>query len=403
MDLRMNVQPKRFLFLFSDTGGGHRASTQAVKDEFERLYGERAIIDMIDVFVEMEKWPFNRFPKWYPTVVGLNGIPWKFGFRLSDRVRTIKNMSRLVWPYAKPAFCQVLEQHTADVIVSFHPIPNYALFMARRQMHLSQPIGVVTLDLVTAHASWFIPGAEMYLVPTEGAKARALDCGVTPERLWITGMPTRRSFVESMTLSREEARAQLNLPQDQSIVLIVGGGEGMGPLAKVVQTIASRRPPAHLVAITGRNQDLADELRALDIPVPLQVEGFVSNMEVWMRAVDILVTKAGPNTLSEAFIAGLPLVLYTALPGQEEGNITHIVENHAGVWAPRAEQAADAVMHLLVNPSARHAMAVHSQSLAHPEATENIVRKLWILGDRVVKPVTYTDARWDSPLKRLFS
>ena len=75
---------KRFLFLFSDTGGGHRASAQAVKDEFARLYGDAAEIEMVDVFVEMHRWPFDRFPEWYPAAVGLNAIPWRVTYRLTD-------------------------------------------------------------------------------------------------------------------------------------------------------------------------------------------------------------------------------------------------------------------------------------------------------------------------------
>ena len=68
-------QPRRFLFLFSDTGGGHRASSKAVKDELTRLHGGGVAVEMIDVFVEMDRWPFDRLPDWYPIFVGLNGIP----------------------------------------------------------------------------------------------------------------------------------------------------------------------------------------------------------------------------------------------------------------------------------------------------------------------------------------
>ncbi|MBN2006393.1 MAG: galactosyldiacylglycerol synthase [Anaerolineae bacterium] len=396
------AQPKRFLFLFSDTGGGHRASAQAVKDEFLRLYGARALIEMVDVFVGMDRWPFDRFPKWYPTIVGWNGVPWSVGYHLSDRVRTVKAVSRLAWPYARTALCQLLQRHPADAIVSFHGIPNYALLMARQQLQVPLPMAIVTLDLVTAHAGWFVPGAEMYLVPTEDTRERAQDCGVDPDRIWVTGMPTRRSFVESMTLSKEAARVRLNLPQDRLVILLVGGGEGMGPLAPVVKALAARHPKAQLVVITGRNQALAATLRALDTPEPLRIEGFVSNMDVWMRAVDLLVTKAGPNTISEAFIAGLPMVLYAALPGQEEGNVTHVTDHGAGIWAPRPELAADAVMDLLAHPERLSAMARQSQSLAYPEATENIVQRLWDMAQSPRLNPMYLKAERLSALRRWF-
>jgi 1,2-diacylglycerol 3-beta-galactosyltransferase len=373
------VSPRRFLFLFSDTGGGHRASAQAVKDEMARLYGGAAVVEMVDIFVEMRRWPFDRFPAWYPAAVGLNGVPWHVGYHLSDTLPVVQLLSGAVWPYAGPSLCHLLEQHSADVMVSFHGVPNAALLFARRKLALRNPFAIVTLDLVSVHAGWFTPGAHLYIVPTEAARRRALRAGVTAKRIRVIGMPTRRSFVEVRDMPQTEARDLLGLPQDRPIVLMIGGGEGMGPLVPVVRAIAGRKPDAHLVVIAGRNQTLCNALRALDVPVPLHVEGFVTNMAVWMRAADVLVTKAGPNTLSEAFIAGLPVVLYAAIPGQEEGNIFHVVENRAGVWAPKPQAAADAVMDLLAHPEQRAAIAACSQALARPHATEEIARHLWDL------------------------
>lgn len=392
-------KPKRFLFLFSDTGGGHRASSQAVKDEMARIYGTAAEVEMIDVFTELERWPFYRFPDWYPVCVGWNGIPWGVGFHLSNRVPVMKTMSRLVWPYARNPICGLLRKHAADVIVSFHPIPNYALYLGLRRMGWRIPVGVVAVDLVTAHAAWFVPGADVYLVPTHAAKARAMRWGIAESCISVTGMPTRRPFLNAMDLSRDQARAQLNLPGQSPVVLIVGGGEGMGPLGQVVRLLARQRPQAQVVVITGRNKTLRQELVDSDLPASFRIEGFVSNMEVWMRAADILVTKAGPNSLAEAFLAGLPLVLYTALPGQEEGNVDHVVGNGAGVWAPLPRMASRAVLSLLRDPVKREAMAARSRALARPFATEQIAREIW----RLAQPQQPTTAEpigsYTSPLK----
>ena len=373
------VAPRRFLFLFSDTGGGHRASAQAVKDEMARLYGDAAQVEMVDIFVEMRRWPFDRFPEWYPAAVGLNGVPWHVSYHLSDALPVVKLLSRMVWPYAGPSLCHLLAQHPADVMVSFHGVPNAALLLARRKMALCTPFAIVTLDLVSVHAGWFTPGAHKYIVPTEAARQRAMRAGVTPKRIYVIGMPTRRAFVEARDMTQTEARDRLGLPQDRPVVLMIGGGEGMGPLVPTVLAIAERRPDAYLAVIAGRNQTLYDALQALESPIPLHVEGFVTNIAVWMRAADVLVTKAGPNTLAEAFIAGLPLVLYAAIPGQEEGNVLHVVENNAGVWAPKPQAAADAVMTLLADSAQRATMAVCSQALARPHATEEIARHLWDL------------------------
>ncbi len=369
---------KRFLFVMSDTGGGHRASARAVGDEMVRLYGDAVTVDVADIFVELGRWPFSRFPSWYPSLVGLDSVPWGVGYHLTDHARLVQTASYLAYPYTRMALRRFIRRHPADVIVSFHGVPNYALFLALQRMGLHVPMVTVVLDMVSVHAGWFTPGSLAYFVPTEQARQRALRWGLPPERVEVMGsMPVRRAFVESCHLPQQQARAQLGLPADRPIVLMVGGGEGMGPLEAVVRAIGKTRPAAYLVAVAGRNQALCERLQALELPVPLRVEGFVPNMDVWMRAVDLLVTKAGPNTLSEAFVSGLPVVIYAALHGQEMGNVDYVVENGAGVWAPQPERAAAAVHGLLNDPQRRQLMAERARSLGNPQAAEMLARRLW--------------------------
>ena len=371
----------RFLFLFSDTGGGHRASAQAVRNELNRLYGDAAQVEMVDFFKALGRWPFTHIPGWYPAMVGMHGVPWGVGYHLTDRKDLVKALSHLMWPYTAHPFRRVLYQNPADVIVSFHGVPNYALRMARNKyIQKTVPTMVVALDLVTVHAAWFAPGHDLYVVPTDEARERALACGIASEQVKVVGMPARRAFVVAKDLPQSEARTQLGLPLEEPMVLLVGGGEGMGPLKSVVCALAEKFPKAQLVVITGRNQALYEQLCQARLPVPLRVESFVSNMEVWMRAADILVTKAGPNTLAEAFIAGLPLVLYDAIPGQEDGNVSYVVDHGAGVWAPHPDQSAEAVMALLADSARRREMAACSRALARPDAAELIARDIWQLG-----------------------
>ncbi len=371
---------RRFLFLFSDTGGGHRASAQAVRDELVRLYGSAAQVEMVDVLVDIGRWPFYHFPRWYPQMFRLRGIPWRMGYWISDNRRLVEIASQLTWPYTGRGVMQSLRRHPADLIVSFHGLPNAALALALRRLRWNIPFAIVVLDLVSVHAGWFTRGAQTYLVPTEEARQRALRCQLAPEQVQVAGgMPVRRSFVEAAGLTQAEARVRLGLPATGPVVLLVGGGDGMGPLEPVVQALAARAPQATLVAVAGRNQPLYERLVQLQTPVPVRVEGFLSNMEVWMRAADLLVTKAGPNTITEGLVSGLPMVLYSALPGQEEGNITYVVEHGVGLWAPQPERAAAAVMALLQDPARREAMAVQARALACPQSTERIARRLWAL------------------------
>jgi 1,2-diacylglycerol 3-beta-galactosyltransferase len=303
------------------------------------------------------------------------------GYHLTDHTDVFETASQITWPYTRDSLRRFLLSHPADAIVSFHPVPNYSLLMAMRQMGLRIPMMTVVVDLVSVHASWFAPGACSYFVPVEKARQRALHWGVPPERLEVMGgMPVRRAFVDARDMPRSEARKQLNLRDDLPVVLIVGGGNGMGPVKAVVQAIGMAKPQAQLVVITGSNRALYEKLHELDLPARLRIERYVPNMEVWMRAADILVTKAGPNTLCEAFVAGLPVVMYSALMGQEEGNVEYAVEKGAGIWAPKPCKAAAAVIELLADPDRRRAMAQRARQATDPYAAESLAHRLWELG-----------------------
>jgi 1,2-diacylglycerol 3-beta-galactosyltransferase len=106
------------------------------------------------------------------------------------------------------------------------------------------------------------------------------------------------------------------------------------------------------------------------------IYGFVDNMPDLMNAADIILTKAGPGTISEAFIAGLPIILYSKMPGQEDGNVDFVIEHGAGVWAPEPELVAATLRYWIQNPEIRQQVSDISRSLARPDASKDIAARI---------------------------
>ena len=107
----------------------------------------------------------------------------------------------------------------------------------------------------------------------------------------------------------------------------------MGNLEEVTRAISEARLPIQLVVVTGHNWRLRERLAARRWEVPTVIHGFVTDMHRWMAASDVLVTKAGPSSIAEALALGLPILLYGAVPGQEEGNVTYVVASGVGAYA----------------------------------------------------------------------
>lgn len=366
----------RILFLFSDTGGGHRSAAEAIIEALQLEFGDRLAVTMVDVFREYAPRPLSFMPEIYPKLVRVPQA-WGLGYRLSDGHRRARLITASAWPYVRRSIRYMVAQHPSDLIVSVHPLATAPVLRALGSNR--PPFVTVVTDLVTTHALWYHRRTDLCIVPTEAARQRALIFGMKPEQVTVVGLPVADRFCQPPG-DRQPLRAQLGWPEDRPVILLVGGGEGMGPLEKTAQAISDARPHAALVIVAGRNQSLKARLEANRWRIPVRVYGFVREMPDFMRASDVLVTKAGPGTISEALIAGLPMILYSRLPGQEDGNVSYVVSEGAGVWAPRPDEIVSALQSWLRHPEQRAGAAAACRRLARPDAARKIAH---ILTERV--------------------
>jgi 1,2-diacylglycerol 3-beta-galactosyltransferase len=169
-------------------------------------------------------------------------------------------------------------------------------------------------------------------------------------------------------------RRRLGIDEQRFTVLLTGGGEGAGGIARRAKSILRRFDDIGVVAICGRNRRLRealDELRA-EYPDRLTVNGFVDNMADWLRSADVLVSKAGPGTIAEATCCGVPLMLTSHVPGQERGNTEFVVDAGAGRHTPSVRSLLRTLGELRRDPSTVDEMALASARLGQPEAAREI-------------------------------
>ena len=231
-----------------------------------------------------------------------------------------------MWPAVRHAARQLIQGHPADLIVTVHPFANTFALRALERQHA--PFITVVTDMVTTHALWFDRRADLILVPTENARERAIHYHMPADRVRVVGLPVADQYCKPL-MDQRQLRENLGWPADKPVVLMVGGGEGMGPLAKMSVAVDQSGLDVALAIVAGRNRSLQASLEARDWENPAFIYGFTREMPDFMRAADFLVTKAGPGTISEALNAHLPIILYSKLPGQEDGNVTFVVEEGA--------------------------------------------------------------------------
>lgn len=365
---------QHIVILFSDTGGGHRASAEAIQEALNLQYAGRVEVSMIDVFKKYTPYPFNRLPAWYPAIIARGIRVWTAGYKASDGRRRSRVLANSTYTYTRWSFRRFLRENPADLYVSVHPLlilPAVRALGKRRP-----PFVTVVTDLVTAHAFWFYPRVDEIIVPTQAAFERAVRQHVPPHKLKVIGLPVSQKFCAPPG-DKNALRQALGWQAGPTTALVVGGGEGMGPLFDTARAIAAAGLPIQLAVVAGRNAALREQLQAVRWEIPTHIYGFATNMPDLMRAADLIVTKAGPSSVMEAINAGLPIILSSALPGQEEGNVRYVVDNAAGLWAPGPARVVAAIRQLLGGGAEKlAAAAANARRLARPNAALEIAAEI---------------------------
>lgn len=365
------------LFLFADTGGGHRSVTEAVVEAMQLEFDERVAISQVDFLRQYYPWPYRRlpeayrdlvrFPRFYRTVwYSTNGL---------RRSRWIMDSQQLN-PFLRRQHQRLIREHTADLIVMTHfmAIPPVIWQPAAQRPRTC----VIVTDLISTHAAWFRPGIDLYITPTAEAQRMAVRHGILAEQVQQIGLPVTERYGQPPA-DRAALRARLGWPSTRPVVLLIGGAEGMGALEENAQAIAAANLPLTLAVVAGRNAALQARLAGRRWPIPTHVYGFVHNLPELMHAADILVTKAGPSTICEGLCAGLPILLYDRIPGQEEGNVTYVVEAGAGVFAPKPEVVVATLRGWLSNPDQLERARLAARQHAQPDAARAVARRLGAL------------------------
>lgn len=347
---------KRVLLLISDTGGGHRSAAQAITAGLDEVdtgpHGEPLTFEhRIEDVAAHCSFPLSQLGPAYSAA--LRFAPPLYGalFHATNGRRRFRNVIRVCEPLYRERLRDLFRSYKPDVIVSVHPLLNHAALRARADANmLSVPVITVVTDLGKVHEGWLVPEVDAVVVPAREVYQRARERGIPMNRIYHLGHPVHPRF-EDVSDTKAQIRAQLKLPADKTIALLMAGGEGGGKLLPTTLALAKSKLPLHMVVVTGRNAALRAKLDELapTLLTPMTVLGYCDNIPELMRAADLLVTKAGPGAIAEASLAEVPVVVYDFIPGQEYGNLKYVEKNGIGVVALTTQDVVRSVRRIVGN------------------------------------------------------
>ncbi len=323
----------RVLIATATAGAGHLAAAAALEETWRGLRPEDDLqqIDLVKFFSRLHR---KIHADGYVKLVSHAPEIWGLMFDKTDDPKVAQRLNR--WKRAFPGksrgkFARFVQQFEPEVVLCTHYLALETLGEARFQSMLV--VSVVT-DF-EAHALWMHPCVDLYCVAAEETRARLIARGAEPENVVATGIPISSKFLGKPNPTA--VRKALGLRDDLPLMLVLSGGFGMGPVARIVAELDKTARPFQTVVVTGRNPELRRELAPLDRNHPTHVLGYTSNMHELVAAAELVVTKPGGLTTSEVLAMGKPIFIVSPIPGQEAANSDFLLERGAAVKVNRVE------------------------------------------------------------------
>ncbi|HKP69079.1 MAG TPA: glycosyltransferase [Pyrinomonadaceae bacterium] len=370
---------RRILILSASVGNGHTTAAEALKRAFEdkqlaqeirhedvlkftnplfrRLYG-KAYLDFVNHIPEVLGWMYDQLDE-----------PWKAEKRrmFFDKLNTT--------PLVK-----LIREYEPDWIVCTHFLPSEIVSDLKSSGKLKCPQAIVVTDF-DMHALWLCRNFEHYFVALDETKAYLDTLGFPAEKITVSGIPIAPLFSEAK--SKTEMREKYGLAPDVPTVILSLGGFGVGRIDSLLDALRSIRRPVQILAMCGRNEELKKKLeseRKPDDRVQIIPVGYTREMDEYMSASDVIVGKPGGLTTCEALAKGLVFVIVNPIPGQEERNSDHLLENGAAIRSNNPATLGYKIEKLLDDPKRLEQMRKNALAFARPNAAMTIAEELAKLG-----------------------
>lgn len=369
---------KKVLILSASAGAGHLRAAQAVEKAFIELKAaeeirnidtleytnkifrdlySKAYIDMVNKAPEMLGWLYDALDR-----------PWKM-----ERRRLAFNKLNTI------PFVKMLRDYEPDIIVCTHFLPSEIISSLKAKERLASRQAIVVTDF-DVHAMWLCRHYEQYFVALDETRQHMAALGIPADKITVSGIPIDPVFAKPA--DKRAMRRKHGLQEDVPTILISAGGFGVGPIENLMTSLLQLKNRAQVIAICGRSEDLKKRMEKVaagirkDHRVALKVVGFTKEMDEFMAASDIVLGKPGGLTTSEALAKGLAFVIVNPIPGQEERNSDHLLEEGAAIRCNNLPVLAWKIDALLGNPARFAAMQDNSRRLGRPRAAFDIVEKL---------------------------
>lgn len=327
----------KLLILSCNTGGGHNTAAAAISAYFEKMGVENDIVNALDFLPKARAELISRGHelayKYAPKLYGA-------GYRMGEKLP----QTRLLEQNARGAdeLCRVLFSGNYDAVLSVHVFAAMMMTELRLSREIMLPSFFVATDYTCSPGVPEID-ADKFFIPHEKLREEFVQQGIVSEKIVASGIPVKAEFCEKT--DKKKARRALGMAEEGRLLLLCCGSMGCGPIRSIALRISELLSMEDsLVIVCGSNRQLAKELEFLaGDDIRIKICGYTDKMSLYMDAADMIITKAGGLSTTEAVMKRLPILYIDAVPGCESRNIEFMTGNAYALGADTASGMASLV------------------------------------------------------------
>ena len=362
---------KKILVLYLSESSGHHSAANAIEAGLRMFSDDPVHVRTINILNYLSPVLEKVIMKTYMGVV--KGVPdiWDYLYdneKVKDKLSKWREKAHRM---NTPRFFELIVREMPDAIICTQAYPCGVLSAFKEMYGFDFSLYAIITDFVV-HSYWILDNVDHYIVPTEEVKQTLIDKEVPEEKIECFGIPIVPHFSDRHDTEAIKKRYAIN--NNSSVVTIMGGGHGLLPMKEIISRLNSVTQPLHIIAITGKNRKLYEKLLEIKKKVhhPITILGYIDNVSEIMEISDILISKPGGMTTSEALVKNLPMIIVNPLPGQEARNTEFLVEKNVAVRLNRIKDVAGIVENLLSNNGKLLEMKKKIQTISKPFPTKNI-------------------------------
>ncbi len=370
-----SLKHKKVYILTVPAGTGHLRAADALKKAFTKLYPAWDV-KIIDVLDYTNTW----FKKFYPnSYVGvINKVPefWGLLYRKTNTKKVSGKIAQVQHIFNKinaVRLIRYLKKYPPDLAICTHFLPAEILSSRKISKKIDFPWVCAITDF-ELHTFWVYPDADLYVVATEHTKFQLTKNGILSDKILPTGIPIDPVFAQKK--SKNILMKEFGLKIKTRTILVMSGGFAIDSIENIVNQLQKIKSELQIIVVTGKNKELEKKLKKIKFIKPTKVFGFVNNIDELLTICDLLVSKSGGLTTSEALAKGVPMVVVNPIPGNEERNSDYLLENGAAIRVSKIDDIGFKIQSILKAEGKLDIMKQNAAHIGKPASAINAVKEI---------------------------